>query len=87
MSEGYQSLDIDAVAEPSDPHAMLLAELADFVTRHRPCGLLTGGQHMKRAAMKRSIAFLLVAIAATGCAPSLAEVRTNADTNGPRRQR
>ena len=28
MPEGYQSLDIDAVAEPSDPHAMLLAELA-----------------------------------------------------------
>ena len=50
MSEGYQSRDIDAVAESSDPHAMLLAELADFVTRHRPCGQLTGGQHMKRAA-------------------------------------
>jgi hypothetical protein len=36
--------------------------------------------------MKRSIAFLLVAIAAIGCAPSLAEV-PNADTNDPRRQR
>ena len=30
----------DAAAR--DPHAMLLAELADFVTRYRPCGQLTG---------------------------------------------
>jgi hypothetical protein len=37
-----QILDIDAVAESPDPRAMLLAELADFVTRHRPCGQLTG---------------------------------------------
>ena len=37
-----QILDIDAVAESPDPRAMLLADLADFVTRHRPCGLLTG---------------------------------------------
>jgi hypothetical protein len=37
-----QVLDIDAVAESPDPHSMLLAELADFVTRHRPCGQLTG---------------------------------------------
>jgi hypothetical protein len=36
MSEGYQSLDIDAVAELSDPRVMLLAELADFVTRTGP---------------------------------------------------
>ena len=79
MSEGYQSLDIDAVAELSNPRAMLLAELADFVTRHRPCGQLTGGQHMKRA-----IAFLLVAIAATGCAPYLAEVRNQTPTRTAR---
>jgi hypothetical protein len=26
-------MDVDAVAESPDPHAMLLAELADFVTR------------------------------------------------------
>jgi hypothetical protein len=37
-----QILDIDAVAESPDPHAMLLAELADFVTRHRACGQITG---------------------------------------------
>jgi hypothetical protein len=37
-----QILDIDAVAESPDPHAMLLDDLADFVTRHRPCGQLTG---------------------------------------------
>src|SRR4029453_8178853 len=35
-------LDVDAVAESSDSHAMLLDELADFVTRHRACGQLTG---------------------------------------------
>jgi hypothetical protein len=37
-----QILDVDAVAESPDPHVMLLAELSDFVTRHRACGLLTG---------------------------------------------
>ena len=37
-----QILDIDAVAKSPDPRAMLLADLADFVTRHRPCGQLTG---------------------------------------------
>ena len=42
MSEGYQNLDIDGSARRADPHAMLLADLADFVTRHRPCGQLTG---------------------------------------------
>ena len=42
MSEGYQNLDIDGSARCADPHAMLLADLADFVTRHRPCGRLTG---------------------------------------------
>jgi hypothetical protein len=35
-------LDVDAGAESSDSHAMLLAELAVFVTRHRACGQLTG---------------------------------------------
>ena len=34
--------------------------------------------------MKRSIAFLLVAIAATGCAPSLAEVRNQTPTRTAR---
>jgi hypothetical protein len=38
MSEGYQNLDIDGSARRADPHAMLLAELADFVTRYRACG-------------------------------------------------
>jgi hypothetical protein len=42
MSEAYQNQDIDGSARRADPHAMLLAELADFVTRHRPCGQLTG---------------------------------------------
>jgi hypothetical protein len=42
MSEGYQNLDIDGSARRADPHAKLLAELADFVTHHRPCGQLTG---------------------------------------------
>jgi hypothetical protein len=37
-----QILDIDAVAESPDPRIVLFADLADFVTRHRPCGLLTG---------------------------------------------
>ena len=37
-----QILDIDAVAESPDPRAMLLAELEDFVIRHRPCGQPTG---------------------------------------------
>jgi hypothetical protein len=37
-----QILDMDAVAESPDPHAMLLADLADFVTRNRSCGQLTG---------------------------------------------
>jgi hypothetical protein len=36
------NVDIDAQAESPDPHAMLLADLADFVIRHRPCGRLTG---------------------------------------------
>jgi len=35
-------VDIDAQADSPDPRAMLLAELADFVIRHRPCGQLTG---------------------------------------------
>ena len=35
-------MDIDAVAESPDPHAMLLDDLADFVTRHRLCGELSG---------------------------------------------
>jgi hypothetical protein len=42
MSEAYQNWDIDGSARRADPHAMLLDELADFVTRHRPCGQLTG---------------------------------------------
>jgi hypothetical protein len=42
MAEAYQYLDVDGSARRADPHAMLLAELADFVTRHRPCGQLTG---------------------------------------------
>ena len=42
MPERYQNLDIDGLARRADPHAMLLAELADFVTRHHPCGKLTG---------------------------------------------
>jgi hypothetical protein len=42
MSGRYQNLDIDGLAHRADPRAMLLAELADFVTRHRPCGQLTG---------------------------------------------
>jgi hypothetical protein len=36
-----QNLDIDASGESPDPRAMLLAELADFVTRHRVCRQLT----------------------------------------------
>jgi hypothetical protein len=36
------NLDIDARGESPDPRAMLLAELADFVTRHRPCRQLSG---------------------------------------------
>jgi hypothetical protein len=42
MSEGYQNLAIDGSARRADPHAMLLADLADFATCHRPCGQLTG---------------------------------------------
>jgi len=42
MSEAYQSRDIDGSARRADPHAMLLDELADFVTRHSPYGQLTG---------------------------------------------
>ena len=42
MAERYQNLDIDGSARRADPHAMLLADLADFVTRHRLCGQLTG---------------------------------------------
>jgi hypothetical protein len=42
MSEAYQNWDIDGSARRADPHAMLLDELADFVTRHSPCGQLTG---------------------------------------------
>jgi hypothetical protein len=42
MSEAYQNQDIDGSARRADPHAMLLADLADFVTRRRPCGQLTG---------------------------------------------
>jgi hypothetical protein len=37
-----QILDVDAVVKSPDPHAMLLADLAEFVTHHRPCGQLTG---------------------------------------------
>src|SRR5262245_16924984 len=42
MSEGYQNLDIEP--SPSRPilPLRLLDDLADFVTRHRPCGGLTG---------------------------------------------
>jgi hypothetical protein len=36
------NVDIDAQADSPDLRAMLLAELADFVTRHRACGKLTG---------------------------------------------
>ena len=36
------NVDIDAHAESPDAGAMLLAELEDFVTRHRPYGPLTG---------------------------------------------
>jgi hypothetical protein len=42
LAEAHQNVDIDGSARRADPHAMLLADLADFVTRHRPCGLLTG---------------------------------------------
>jgi hypothetical protein len=35
-------VDIDAQADSPDLRAMLLAELEDFVTRHRACGQLTG---------------------------------------------
>jgi hypothetical protein len=42
MSEAYQNRDIDGSARRADPHAMLLDELADFVTRHSPCGQLSG---------------------------------------------
>jgi hypothetical protein len=42
MSEAYQNLDIDGSGRRADPQAMLLADLADFVARHRPCGQLTG---------------------------------------------
>jgi hypothetical protein len=40
-----QIVDVDAVVESPDPRAMLLADLADladFVTRHRACVQLTG---------------------------------------------
>jgi len=37
-----QILDIDAVAESPDPRAMLLADLDDFVSDHRPRGQRTG---------------------------------------------
>ena len=33
---------VPGLAESPDSRAVLLADLADFVTRHRPCGLLTG---------------------------------------------
>ena len=42
MSEAYQNRDIDGSARRADPHAMPLDELAGFVTRHGPCGQLTG---------------------------------------------
>ena len=38
----YLNVDVDDQEAAADPRAMLLAELADFVTRHRPCGQLTG---------------------------------------------
>ena len=41
MPERYQTLDTDGLARRADPRAMLLAELEDFVTRHRACGKLT----------------------------------------------
>ena len=41
----HRNRDIDVVGESPDTHAMLLAELVDFVTRHRPCGQLTGRRH------------------------------------------
>ena len=42
MSEGYQNVDIDWWTRRADPLAMLLAELEDFVARHRACGQLAG---------------------------------------------
>jgi len=42
MSEGYQNVDIDRSTHRADPHAMLLAELADFVTHHRPAASSLG---------------------------------------------
>jgi hypothetical protein len=42
MSQAYQNLDVVGQRHATDPHAMLLADLADFVTRHRSCGQLIG---------------------------------------------
>jgi hypothetical protein len=38
----YRNEDVDDRCHATDALAMLLAELGDFVTRHRPCGQLTG---------------------------------------------
>jgi hypothetical protein len=38
----YLNVDVDDQGPAADPHARLLAELADFVARHRPCGQITG---------------------------------------------
>ena len=35
-------MDVDLQRRAADAVAMLLADLADFVTRHRPCGGLSG---------------------------------------------
>jgi hypothetical protein len=50
MSEGCQNLDVDGPGRRADPHAVLLDDLADFVTRHRHCGQLTGGDATEPAA-------------------------------------
>jgi hypothetical protein len=42
MAKAYQNMDVDCPAGGPDARAMLLAELEDFVARHRPCGQLTG---------------------------------------------
>ena len=38
----YLNVDVDDQGAAADPRAMLLDDLADFVTHHRPCGQLTG---------------------------------------------
>jgi hypothetical protein len=43
------NLDIDGWAQSADPHGMPLAELADFVTRHRPLRPAHGRRHGARS--------------------------------------